>query len=68
MVVSSPLFIVQMVLAQQAGFTASLSAFSEEWRTEVGSGKAVVALLVSVVKVTLVLLVSLETPKVLSVI
>ena len=24
-----------------AGFTASLSAFSEEWRTEVGSGKAV---------------------------
>ena len=41
MVVSSPLFIVQMVLAQQAGFTASLSTFSEEWRTEVGSGKAI---------------------------
>ena len=50
------------------GFTNSLAAFSPEWKKTVGVGKSVLGLLVSVVKVTLVLLLASLTSQVLSVI
>ena len=48
------------------GFTNSLSAFSPEWKSKVGTGKSVKWLLVSVAKATLVLLLASNNWKVLS--
>ena len=50
------------------GFTNSLSAFSPEWKEKVGTGKAVMWLLVWEVKATLVLLLKSRTLMVLLVI
>ena len=49
------------------GFTNSLSAFSPEWKKNVGTGKAVSYLLVLVVKVIVVLLLVSNNSMVLSV-